>query len=385
MYPIVAVHGSPRERGRQYGEQARRQVGLSIAAYRDVFMHYATWDWPTVLTEARRFREPIRAFGEAYYEEILGIAEGAGVDPDEILAVNVRTEIMYAAKARASGAQLPRVAECSAVASIRGDGRTVIGQNWDWLPHAFDTTVILESAPSDGPRFVTVVEAGLLAKTGFNSAGLAVCTNALVSAEDRGAPGVPYHVLLRALLDATTPTHALETLQRGTRSSSANYLVAHADGIALDVEAAPGGFTDLHLIAPDPQGTIVHTNHFLSPLPRGFDLSVWAMPDSPFRLQRIRAAAARLSDQAVVDQLQTAFADHAGHPYGVCTHPDPALPAQEQGATVASLVMDLGSRTLHVCCGNPCRVPYDVLDYTDFFATAAPTDQRGGGELVQTE
>ena len=33
----------------------------------------------------------------------------------------------------------------------------------------------------DGPDFVTVVEAGLLAKTGMNSSGIGLATNALVT------------------------------------------------------------------------------------------------------------------------------------------------------------------------------------------------------------
>ena len=51
---------------------------------------------------------------------------------------------------------------------------------------------------------------------------------ALVTDADVGEPGLPYHVLLRAVLDCATVTDALAALQGGARSSSANYLVAHA-------------------------------------------------------------------------------------------------------------------------------------------------------------
>ncbi len=367
MYPVVRVEGDARERGRQYGAQARERVQRSLAAYGKVFEHYATWDWSTVRAEARRFHEPIREFGPQYLDELTGIAEGAEVDLDDIVAINVRTEIMFAAKARASGASLPRVGECSSFARIGHDGHVVVGQNWDWLPHAFDTTVVLESAPTTGPRFVTVVEAGLLAKFGMNSAGLGLATNALVSAQDVGAPGVPYHVLLRALLDAETPTDALATLQRGTRSASANYLIAHASGLALDVESAPGDFTRLFLLQPDERGSLVHTNHFLSPQLTGPDVGLWVMPDSPFRLQRVRAAMRAADDATTYEQLVT---DHAGHPYGVCAHPDPALPEPDQGATVASGIMDLRERTFRIAAGLPCRTGFETRSYAEFFAGA---------------
>jgi len=44
LFPHVRVEGGPHERGRQYGEQARERVALSVEAYREVFAHYAGWD-----------------------------------------------------------------------------------------------------------------------------------------------------------------------------------------------------------------------------------------------------------------------------------------------------------------------------------------------------
>ena len=141
-----------------------------------------------------------------------------------------------------------------------GDSRTatLLGQNWDWLLHSAQTLVVLEARPDDGPDFVTVVEAGLLAKAGLNAAGLGLVTNALVTDADLGAPGLPYHVLLRAILDCATVTEALKVLQAGMRSSSANYLIAHASGAALDVEAAPGDFTRLYPQLPEDGAAPAH-------------------------------------------------------------------------------------------------------------------------------
>lgn len=248
-----------------------------------------------------------------------------------------------------------------------GRGPVLVGQNWDWKTHASETTVVLEVEPDDGPRFVTVVEAGLLAKTGFNAAGIGVATNALVTDQDLGVPGVPYHVLLRALLDATTPAQALATLQRGTRSSSASYLVAHRDHLALGVEATPGGFADLHLTHPDRRGVVLHTNHLTHPRVAHVDVGVWLMPDSVFRLQR----ADRWLDQH--DPFDAAtyellLSDHAGHPTGVCCHPDPSAIAPEQDATVFSLVMDLGAMTMRLADGRPCETGYRTIDYAGFLA-----------------
>ncbi len=374
MYPTIEVSGSARERGHQHGEAARERVRASIEGYKEVFDHYARWDWSRTRTEAARFRAPIEAYGREYAEEISGIAEGAAVDELDVIALNVRTEIMFAATARdvAGGPHLP--AECSAFAALppqTATGSVLLGENWDWIPHAAETTVIIEARRDRGPDYVTVVEAGLLAKFGMNSSGVGVVANALVSRGDRGHPAVPFHVLLRALFDAETISDALRALQRAERSSSGNYLIAHEDGVALDIEAAPGDHTQLFLHAPE-DGLLLHTNHFTHDGFRDGAVSLVAMPDSPFRLQRL---------QALVDQagrpLDAAFfrevlADHATFPLGICCHPDMRQPAPERSATLASVVMDLPSRRIWLAPGNPCVAPWTELDYSDRLRKPSP-------------
>jgi len=366
--PRVRVAGSAYERGRQYGAQARDRVHRSVQAYRHVFAYYTGWDWDTVRRTAAGFEAPIAGFRPAYLEEMRGIADGAGLDPADVLAINVRTEVMYAAKARLAplAARTPQPpAECSAFAVVPAPGQpgaTLIGQNWDWLLHARQTLVVLEATQDDGPDFVTVVEAGLLAKAGLNAAGLGLVTNALVTEADVGAPGLPYHVLLRAILDCATVTQALEVLQAGPRSSSANFLIAHASGAALDVEAAPGDFTRLYPLYPD-QGALLHTNHFVSPGVAPVDVSLWAMPSSAVRLQRLRAGTGQ-PGRLTLDHFRALLADHADYPHSICSHPDPADHPLEQGATIASLLMDLDAGQAWLAAGNPCEVSYETLELT---------------------
>jgi len=360
----VRVEGNSYQRGRQYGTQAAARVRRSVQAYQQTFAHYAGWDWPTVKREAARFEAPIGTFRPAYLEEMHGIADGAGLDLNDVLAINVRTEVMYSAKAR-HAPRAPRLpAECSAFAHVPAPGQpgaTILGQNWDWLLHAAQTLVVLEARPDDGPDFVTVVEAGLLAKTGMNSLGLGLVTNALVTDADIGEPGLPYHVLLRAVLDCATVTEALKVLQAGLRSSSANYLIGHASGSALDIEAAPGDFTRLYPQFPE-DGVLLHTNHFLAPRLDPVDLSLWAMPGSAVRLQCLRAATTAHKHSLTLDDFRALLADHADYPNSICAHADPADHPREQGATIASVLMDLNARHLWLAAGHPCQVPYELLD-----------------------
>jgi isopenicillin-N N-acyltransferase-like protein len=366
-YPHIRVEGDATERGRQYGEQARGRIERSIEAYREVFAHYAGWDWSEVRTFAATFEAPIRAFSSKYADEMTGMAEGAGLDLLDLLAINVRTEIMYSALARQAAAP-PH--ECTSFGLVppAGSGEPVVlGQNWDWLPHTFETVVVLEARQDDGPNYVTVVEAGLLAKIGMNANGLGLVTNALASDSDRGEPGVPYHVFLRAILDCATVTEAIGLLQQNVRSSSANYLVGHRSGGALDVEAAPGDFSRLFILAPD-DGVLLHTNHFVAPRFDGRDVSLWTSPDSPLRYSRLLAGLrhAKLTRK----DLEFLLADHADYPFGVCAHPDTRLKPVEQSATMASVIMNLEKQTMWLADGPPCTTEFRRLDFASLFAEA---------------
>lgn len=353
MFPVIDVAGSAYERGQQYGVQARDQIRASIAGYARVFAHYATWDWRQVVTHAESFLPAIESFGSRYLDELRGIADGAEVGLLDVVSINLRTEVMFAAKAQNAKATLPSIGECTSFAAVGPDGRVLAGQNWDWLPQAKKTVVVLRARQPDGPDFVTVVEAGLLAKFGLNSAGLAVLTNALISSEDAGTPGVPYHLMLRGLLDCTSASEALGRIHQAERSSSANYLIAHRDGLAFDVEARPGGFSNTHYLDPDERGVLLHTNHFLHPGFSAADVGAQLMTDSRLRLQRVRRHL-RLADGHDLQTFEQALADHAGYPDSVCCHPNSADHELEQGLTVTSALIDVGAGELAISCGPAC-------------------------------
>jgi len=388
MLRRIRVEGGALQRGEQYGEQARDLIARCIEIYAEAFEHYAGWDWEQVREHAGRFREPILAFDREYIDELEGIARGAGIEFADVLAINVRTEVMFAAMARdATG--FPRIPpECSAIAvapSRTRDGRLLTAQNWDWLVDAAETLVLLEVSQPRRPDYVTLVEAGLLAKAGMNSAGVALTTNALVCERDTGSPGVPYHVLLRAILDSETASDALATLSRAPRASSANYIVAQ-DSVVLDFEAAPGDLAQIFIGYPD-DDLLLHTNHFVNPRAAIGDVAVRVMPDSPFRLVRLRQL---VDGRSAIDpeSLQTILSDHDTSPLGVCCHPDPRVESGPAYRTVATIIMQPGSRTMWIADGNPCEASMQRFDLAGTlskpaFGRSTLADRRSGDQPIR--
>jgi len=369
-YPTVRIAGEARERGRSYGEQAGERVSMSIRGYEQAFRFYAGWGWDRVREEALRFETPIVAAYPSYVEEMRGLAEGAQVPFADVLAINVRTEIMFAGQARTAARQRPPL-ECSAIGvlpELTVDGHTMLAQNWDWLEHCFETVVVLEVEQDDAPSFVTVVEAGLLAKAGLNEHGLGVCTNAMVTTLDVGEPGIPYHVLLRAFMDAPTASDAISIAMAHRRSSSANFLIGHADGIVMDLETRPGDRSHVRTLFPR-DGLLLHTNHFLRDV--GADeLSIWSMPDSPIRLDRLTRELAAEPRPLKTETISAALGDHGNHPYGICCHIAESDVPEERAATIVSVLMDLDDRRLWVAEGNPCTAPFREHDLRGLFGAS---------------
>lgn len=361
-YPHIRVSGNARHRGCAYGAEARHLIHQSLDLYERLFQHYRGWDWRTVTDYAQQFVAPVEALDADYLEEIAGVAEGASVGFADVLAINVRTEIIYGDPS-AAWRNVPATNECSSFAALRSrsGGGMLLGQNWDMYVPAGRSVVMLERVRADGHSTVSVVEAGLLAKIGLNTAGLAVGTNTLVAESNAGQAGVPYHVVLRALLDCTTVDEAHERLRAiPFRSSAANYLVADAGGRALDFETAAGGADEIFVVEPS-NGLVLHTNHFVSPSFTGVDVTRRISTTTLARLTRLREMVG--AGRVDVSFLLGILKDHAGGLNSICCHPDPQMPEVEYVSSLYSIVMDVESRTIWLVPGQPCVTPTYELHY----------------------
>jgi isopenicillin-N N-acyltransferase-like protein len=209
----------------------------------------------------------------------------------------------------------------------------------------------------------------------MNSAGVAVATNLLITDADRGEPAVPYHVLLRSLFDAETPSAALGAIQTAQRASSANYVIA-GDGVAIDVEAAPGGPDQLTLGYPD-DDVLLHFNHFCRLPGARRDVSVTVAPNSPFRQARVEHLVRAQAGPLDVAFWQRTLGDHAMFPESVCHHPDPrAASAHERHATVIGIVMEPSTRTLRLAPGSPCSTPWETVETEGVLDQPSALDTR---------
>lgn len=367
MFPIISVGGAPYERGLAYGRQAAAQIRHSVASYARIFAFYGL-DWAAMQERARPFAALIEAFAPELLEELRGIAAGSGRAFEEILALNARTELLPpslavaspdwpAAAARNRLAGVPEHGECTAVAVLpeaSADGRPWLAQTWDWTGDQRAACVLLRVEAPGRPALLTLTEAGMLAKIGVNAAGLGVCLNILRSPQDGLRPGLPVHVLLRALLGAADVDAAAELVARAPVGAASNLLCADRAGRAADFELTPGARA---LLRPR-DGLLIHTNHCLDPETAPAASPIDSMPSSGPRQRRAEALLRPLAGRIDRGALLGLLRDEAGGLAAICRRPDPLLPAPARVETVAAVLIDLAAATMHVAPGIPADVPF---------------------------
>ncbi|MFE4634449.1 C45 family autoproteolytic acyltransferase/hydrolase [Streptomyces sp. NPDC056773] len=341
---VTADSADPRLRGRSRGLQLAAGLHGALDSYDRLFA-LAGIGPDTVRADAELALDAVDAFRPALREQIEGIADGAGVEPWQIAALNARTEILARSRTVPPG-------ECSTLVrrlTTPGGAAAHVGvQTWDWHVELSSSWHTVTSAGA-AYRYAGITEHGILAKIGVNSAGLALHFNILGHRDDR-AGGVPVHVLAATVLEEAGSTgHAREILLDAPLTSSGSFTLFDEDS-ALLLDLSPVGIFEVPEAAP---GTHLRTNHFLTPVPAAHEKSWLYQPDSGERYALLRDRIARDPVERageLVERLVTA----PGEPALTCV-PDMDAPTGQRWASLATVVLAPAERAAHVLDGTPAE------------------------------
>jgi len=369
MFPIFDLSGEPFTRGLRHGQLARVQVSGSVRCYAALFASCGI-DWAKAQRRAALFRDIIEGCGGGMIEELEGIAAGAGFHINEILALNCRTEILPpsflgmehvnsdTARAKNAALGLFDIGECTSVA-IAGtrcaDGQTRVAQNWDWIGYQRQNVIGLRVLREGWPDYLTLTEAGILAKIGVNEHGVAVGLNILRATNDREQLGIPVHVFQRLALDCQSVDTVLALARSLLFAASSNAILGDSSGRVTSLEYSPNGVS---AIEPD-QGVVTHTNHFCDLKLAEKQAPLTQMLTTEPRLLCADAHVARWPDQVTDEHLEALLRDESGGAYGaICRSPDPALPPELRVESVFGVIINCSTREMLVAPDVPSRVEF---------------------------
>lgn len=356
QFPLIEASGTANARGVLVGQASRSRIEHSLDTYQRLFKA-CDISWQQAVEHAMRYLEITQKLSAEFVDELQGVANGSATDFESLFTLNCRTEILpadfltrvMAKDSRLSSASQSSMAfanECTSLASSSAPGDSWLAQNWDWCGLQRQAMLVVDSQNSSDHRFVTVTEAGMLAKIGINSAGFAITLNILRSAGDGSDIGIPVHVLLRVLLECRSVQEANELIAGLTFSSSSNVMVVDSDGHIASFELSPMGVKVLHTET----GCLCHTNHFLHDALARHDVG---RPGNQSTLNRLHKARESASEKMTFDEIVTLLCDQSDGLESICRFPDKVLPDIAQIETVCAVIMNPARRTLSVSSAQP--------------------------------
>lgn len=355
MIKKLKLQGTYKEIGEKHGLEGKKEVHKSLETYETLFYEYSQIRWHEAREIALKHVKAISKYDPDLIEEMEGVAIGAGVDFEDILALNARSEIAL------SGKYTKFADGCTAIGVMPPvSSSIIIGQNWDWKSSQAESLLFLEIDQPEKPSIKMVTEGGIIGKIGFNSSGIGVCLNALLT--DKKSDQIPIHLGLRSVLNSFTHSEAIIKIDKGLMASTANFLIGSADshnGLVINAEVSPIGIS----IEENKNGYVVHTNHICSRFIQSYliDKNDRIQEDSMVRMKRAKQLVEleiKKNRKIVERRFKEWFSDRYNYPDSINSYiNEKALPHRRM-ETVFSIIMNLSTRKMLLCIGKPSEGVY---------------------------
>ncbi|KAL4975305.1 acyl-coenzyme A:6-aminopenicillanic acid acyl-transferase-domain-containing protein [Aspergillus desertorum] len=327
----IVCSGTPYEIGHKHGSQAFEEISRAIAFYAEMFAKHSKLDWPQVQDLAQDFNGLIMNKWPRYYQELKGVADGAKRDLIDIIALNVRTEIVFG-----------QFSDGCTSLYYQDSEHSFQGQNWDWDTEQAANLIHLTVIQQGLPTIKMITEAGIIGKIGLNSAGVGICFNA-IRAKGVDKTRIPVHLGLRIALESLSALQAVESIEEVGMASSAHILIGDAT-TSIGLEFTSSTFARIPV---NEKGYIVHSNHMLLPH-AGINEPAW-LNDSPVRVHTMGENIERLGGTLSWETFGSLFRDETNYPCSI----NRACGTGSDIATLFNIVMNLRRKVAEVIMGRP--------------------------------
>lgn len=362
-FPLIEMHGSHFEMGRQYGTQCQDMIRDLASKFDSIFVRdEKLYEGSHQAMEAAI--PIVEASAPWLLEEVHGIADGCGLGFEETFRLSCSAEAgqWRGCMQRRSEVSIRDVKddECTSFAANTADG-TLVAWNMDWYQALLPSMVLLHGKPDDQPDFLSFALVGSVGRPGL-SEHIAIGANQLPyrptaappeGGPDWGGPGIPYCCISRMLLAQSSTEDAIEVLNNTRRMCCLNYTIGDEYGDICAVETTPDA---LSILRPD-ESFLTHANTFHSPDFQGMPEDERAERDPrAYTSHRLLSEHAENIDRHVIADAQTHhFPGDAG---GICIHREfdewPAI-------TLLSFIGEVGKGRMWAAYGSPCQ--HEFLEY----------------------
>ncbi|XBX10025.1 C45 family autoproteolytic acyltransferase/hydrolase [Enterocloster clostridioformis] len=353
--PYIKVTGDNWDRGFSHGRQCSRLIKKNIEVCKRLCCYMRKVNPEILFADVRTFDNAIRKYDPNLYREMEAIAAGADVSTEEIVFLNVRTELSNVFWNKAN------ISKKGCTSIFVGQERTVrrkiyMAQTWDWIEDAKEVIIMLHSDDLKGHQFITVTEAGIIGSLGINNKGVTVLLNSL-PINELNAHGIPYHLLLRRILDSQTASDAQCNVLRSPIACALNVIIADTSGAAVDMELTAKG-TDLQYPL---NGLLIHTNHLLSQRLRVRENKAMHINS----VTRLETAYEVLESnyQIELKHIKELFSEHKQKMFEICKHATNTYDA----CTIFTIIFELKEQKFYFAYGLPCQCAFTAYSISKLF------------------
>lgn len=370
--PVIDLEGTPRVRGRLYGESTRHLIAEVLDYWKSDlgnFLHrgkrYSQKEITSYLSkffDETSYLQAIKRWTPGLLEEVKGIAEGAGQSFDDILGLQLLDEEWVYGLSHSVDSTKDK---CTAFGIVDGDGGiTYAGQNMDVPSWVEGRQVLLRiRAYSGEPEALIFTMAGSLGFNGLNAKGLGVTCNTLTQLQG-SFDGLPVIFILRSLLQQGGIDSAERFLRSIIHASGQNYILSSSG----DVRCFECSSMNVVRYKEELNSSrVFHTNHPLinteesNILPLGQRVG----KDTLLRLESISSRLGKNNLSPSIEDIKAALSAHDSENHPVSKTADKNS-TDSLGYTAGSSIYQFTDPPkLYLSSGPPCEVDYAVYHFND--------------------
>jgi len=341
FYKHYIFSGTPREVGRQHGEELRQTIHEHLERILHDAGEMSGLSREQAIEYTKVFKSYVEKYAPDYIEELEGLAEGASLTFYDALLLQLRQEVTHYKRFAENSMEC----SCFAVtAPFTADGKVYAGQNADLIGEFEPMMNIVTMAVKGKPSVMMIMPAGQISHSGMNSVGISANCNFLNSMGC--GPGFPRYLMSRLALEQYTFEEACKKVAVPERSSQRSILICDRNGKIRNYE-----FTYREMGYVDAKEYFVHTNHFVIDELKHLSCSTpWEQHDSETRHRRLTELITGNKGKIDSAMLKRFLADHENGNNSVCVHACKENPYH----TYVSLISNLTDCVMEACHGNPC-------------------------------
>lgn len=351
-FPFYRFAGTHQAIGQQYGESCRdlilqhRDLALERLLKKSKLSH------ADVVERTMWYRPWVEHAAPFFAEELVGLAEGAGISEAEAWLLQLRAEVAIVAEDEAGD-------ECTSFAiqpEATSNGIGMVGQNADLPAFYRDIAIVAEMQFEDIPNILMLLPAGQLSYIGINDAGMGISANFLTC--DGWRVGFPRYFFSRYALTRRTVNDAATLIENVHRASSRNMIMLDGEGNALNLETS---VTESARLYPT-NGLIAHANNYQTEEMQHAERSSGVgLRNSQGRHESMRSMLEAKHGALNVDVMKDILCDRTD--VLACVNRHQGDIPELDSMTFASLIMQPSQGQIDVAVGPPDQNDYQTYTF----------------------